>query len=36
MNPGTKPKPQIWNSPTKEEKFIKIWESIKREIQAIR
>lgn len=26
---------QIWNAPTKEEKFSKVWESIKTEIKAM-
>jgi hypothetical protein len=30
--PGSPP-PQLWNAPTKEEKFNKIWESIKTEIK---
>jgi len=30
---GHRPSPQIWSAPTKEERFNKIWESIKKEIQ---
>ncbi len=35
MNTRTKLQPQLWTAPGKEEKFFKIWESIKTEIQAM-
>ena len=29
-----RPQPQIWNAPPKQEKYNRIWENIKKEIQA--